>query len=126
MKTLERINVYNTDKIIIGYLDDETEIPDIENLDLKISELTQEEQDLTNDCLDILRNQLSETETLSRSLMQITKEQHECEERVLIWFNIENEEEQGNKIFPKRLMTIEDKVKYEDFKSMCQDLLENN
>ena len=126
MKTLERINVYNIeDNLTIGYLDSETYIPDIENINLKISELTEEQQLLTNECLDSLKATLEPTKHLVRSLMQITFEQHCCEERILIWFNIDGEEEQGQRIYPYSRMELIDQDKYNSFKVMCNDILQS-
>jgi len=125
MKTLERINVKNGE-IIIGYLDTETEIPDIENMKLIIRDLTQDEQNLTNDCLSILQSHITEGEIIVRSLMQITFNQHMCEERILCWsdlFDLETPENLGQYFFTYKNMLSEDKVKYDDFKAMCQSKL---
>jgi len=124
MKEIQRINVYNTeDKIIIGYLDNETNTPDIENLNLTITSLTQDQQDLTNECISLLENTLSTGEILKRSLMQISLEQHMCNERILIWFD-NGEEDLSLKIYPKLLMNESDQLIYEGFKNMCISLLD--
>ena len=126
MKTIQRINVYNTeDKIVVGYLDTETETSSIENLNLIISELTQDQQNLTNLCVNSIQSALEEGQSLYRSLMQITYEQHGCEERVWAMYNIDNSEEQGQTQFTYAGMNDDDKVKYDDFKSMCDDILQS-
>ena len=123
MKTIERIILQeeNLSKLTIGYLDTETEIPDIENLDFLITDLSTENQTLINDCKDILQSTLEEGRVINRGFMQITKAQHECEERILL-FTTFNEED-TTIFYPVRLMTEIDKAKYDEFKDMCLNLL---
>ncbi len=126
MKTLERINVYET-RVIIGYLDSESENFDISDINLVRTEMTEEQQVLTDLCVQSLQDTLEPNQTLKRSLMQITFEQHMCNERIIIWFTTEGIEDEEQKIYPLMSMKEEeeDKVKYNDFKSMCNEILQS-